>query len=106
MAMAGILLSAVLLVMMAVGCVQLSAARAEKTAMENYVQMLTRQNILDRSDYEETLDLEAIEKSALALGMIPQAEAQHISISVDLPEVVEEPTFWQRTVLFLEGLFA
>ena len=106
MAMAGILLSAVLLIMMAVGCAQLSAARAEEKAMENYVQMLTRQNILDRSDYEESLDLESIEKSALALGMIPQAEAQHISISIPKDEVVKEPTFWERPLLFLEGLFA
>ena len=106
MAVAGVLLSAVLLVMMAVGCVQLSAARAEEKAMDNYVQMLTRQNIVDRSDYEETLDLEAIERSALALGMVPQAEVRHIRISIPAPEVVEEPTFWERTVLFLEGLFA
>lgn len=105
-AMAGVLLSAVLLIMMVVGCVQLSTARAEKQAMDNYVQMLTRENILERSHYEESLDLESIERSALALGLVPQAEVQHIRISVPMPEVVEEPTFWERTVLFLEGLFA
>ena len=105
-AMAGILISAALLIMMVAGCVQLSAARAEQKAMENYVQMLSRENILDRSHYEESLDLESIERSALALGMVPQSEVPHISISVPMPEVVEEPNFWQRTVLFLEGLFA
>ena len=49
---------------------------------------------------------EEIEKAALALGMIPQEQAQSITISVPMPEAVEEPSFWEKTAVFLEGLFA
>ena len=106
MAVAGILLSAVMLIMMVAGAVELYSARQQERAMENYVQMLTRENILEKSAYEETLNIEEIERAALAMGMIPQSEAKQISISVPMPEVVQEPSFWERTITFLEGLFA
>ena len=105
-ALAGILLSAVLLVMMAVGSVELYHAQQQEKAMENYVQALKRENAIDRAEYEETLNIEEIEKAALALGMIPQEQAQRITISIPTPEAVEEPSFWEKTMVFLEGLFA
>ena len=106
MAIVGILLSAVLLVMMAVGSVELYHAQQERETIKKHVQNLRQQNAVDRAEYEETLNIEEIEKSALALGMIPQEQANHITISIPVPEVVEEPNFWERTMVFLEGLFA
>lgn len=106
MAIAGILISAVLLVMMAVGYTQLRDAQRQEQAMDNYVQQLKSQNAIDRAKYEETLDIEEIEKAALALGMIPQEQAQQIVISVDMPQTEEKIGFWAHTITFLEGLFA
>lgn len=106
MAMVGMLLSVVMLVMMVVGSVELYQAKNQKQAMEKYVLSLTRENAADRAEYEESLDLETIEKSALAIGMIPQEQAKQITISVPMPEAEEEPGFWEKTILFLEGLFA
>jgi len=106
MAILGIVLSAVMLVMMIVGSVELRNAQNQKQAMENYVTKLTRENMADRAAYEESLDLETIKKSAIAIGMIPQSEVEQITISVSMPESEEEPGFWKKTVLFLEGLFA
>lgn len=106
MAVLGIVLSAVMLVMMIVGSVELHNAQNQKQAMEGYVATLTRENVHDWAEYEESLDLEAIEKSALAIGMIPQSQVKQIFISVPIPEIEEEPSFWEKTVLFLEGLFA
>ena len=105
-ALTGILRSAVLLVMMAVGSVELYHAQQQEKAMENYVQTLKRENAIDRAEYEETLNIEEIEKAALALGMIPQEQAQQITISIPMPEAVEETSFWEKTIVFLEGLFA
>ena len=105
-AVAGILLSAVLLVMMAVGSVELHHAKQQERAMEKYVQTLRRENAIDRAEYEETLNVEEIERAALALGMIPQEQAERITISIPMPEAVEEPSFWEKTIVFLEGLFA
>ena len=106
MAIVGVVLSVVMLVMMVAGSVELYHAQQEKQAMEDYVRKLNRENIIQRAEYEESLDLETIEKSALALGMIPEAEAKRITISIPEPEIVEEPGFWEKTVLFLESLFA
>lgn len=106
MAVVGVVLSAVMLVMMIAGSVELYHAQQEQRAMEAYVRQLSRENIIQRTEYEESLDLETIEKSALALGMIPEAEAKQITISIPVTEIVEEPGFWEKTILFLEGLFA
>ena len=106
MAILGIALSAVMLVMMIIGSVELHNAQIQKQAMEDHVARLTRKNVHDWAEYEESLDLEAIEKSALAIGMIPQSQAKQITVSVPMPEIEEEPSFWEKTVLFLEGLFA
>lgn len=106
MAIAGLLLSAVLLVMMAVGYTELRHAQRQEEAMEKYVQQLKSQNAIDRAEYEETLDIEEIERSALALGMIPQEQAQQMVITVEMPQQQETPGFWQQTITFLESLFA
>ena len=106
MAIVGILLSAVMLVMMITGSLELYHAKNEKEAMAKYVQKLSSQNMEDRAEYEESLDMETIEKSALAMGMIPQEQAKQITISIPMPEIQEEPGFWDKTILFLEGLFA
>lgn len=106
MAIVGILLSAVMLVMMITGSLELYHAKNEKEAMAEYVQKLSDKNREDRAEYEESLNMETIEKSALAIGMIPQEQAKQITISVPMPETEENPGFWEKTILFLEGLFA
>lgn len=105
-AIGGIVLSAVMLIMMIVGAAELYQAQNEKQAMAEYVQLLTRENATDRALYEQSIDLETVERSALALGMIPHDQAKQITISVPMPETVEEPGFWEKVILFLEGLFA
>lgn len=58
-------------------------------------------------EYEGSLNLDTIRESALALGMIPEAEAAHVSVSLPpAPQEPEQPGFWQRLTGFLEGLFA
>ena len=106
MAVFGIVLSAVMLIMMIAGSVELYHAQNQKRAMEEYVLDLSRENMENRAIYEENLDLETIEKSALAIGMIPQEQAKQMTISIPMPEIAEEPGFWEKTVAFLEGLFA
>jgi hypothetical protein len=47
-----------------------------------------------------------VEKSALALGMIPISQATTIYVDVEEEEIVEEPTFWERVSMKLAELFA
>lgn len=106
LAVAGILLSAVLLVMLAVGCVQLHSARQELYAMEDYVAKLSWDNALRRSNYEASYDLETIRLSAEAMGMIPAEEARHITVQLPAVQAQAPDTVWTRLGDFLRGLFA
>ena len=109
-AMVGIVLAVTMLVMMGVGYMQLCNAQAQRTAMEKYVEELSYENGRLHYSYETDLDLKEIEKTALALGMIPEEEAQHMVISVPMEEIVDQPMeqmgLWDRFTVFLQGLFA
>ena len=106
MAVAGILLAAVMLVSMVVGSVQLVVARQELSEVQAYVTTLSQVNEQLRKSYDESYDLEEVEKSALAIGMIPVSEAQTITIEVEHAQIVEEESFWDRISMKLEELFA
>ena len=103
---AGILLSCVLLVCMILGAVELGHVRQEYRAMHEHVQTLQESNKDLQIRYRDTVDAEYVEQLALSMGMIPQEQAQRITISIPMPETVEEPNFWEKTMVFLEGLFA
>ena len=105
LALGGIVVSAVMLVLMVVGFVQLRAARQELTQMTSYVNTLQAENVRLEDTYHEGYDLEMVESAALGLGMIPVEEAEHITISVDMP-VERDVTLWERISSFLVGLFA
>ena len=99
--------AAAMLIMMAVGLTQLQNARAQAEAMEEYVQTLEEKNEALRQEYYDQIDLEEIEKTALALGMVPKTEVQTIQIQVDAPQAQEEePTAWESILAFLTNLFA
>ena len=106
LAVGGILLAAVMLVMMLVSSIQLVVARQELSNAQAYVTTLTQSNEQLRKTYDTSYDLEEVEKSALALGMIPVFQATTIHVDVEEDVVVEEPTFWDRMSAKLSELFA
>ena len=96
-----------MLVMMLVGLSSLRAEQEKTVAMVEYVEQLRQENEALHAQYAAECDLEKIEETALALGMIPREEASHIAIQVSVPEVQEEPaSLWQKIGTFLTGLFA
>ena len=74
--------AAVMVVLMAVGCMQLRDARQANARMADYVDRLGRENVLLQDTYETGYDLEAVRQAALALGMVDADEATHITIFV------------------------
>ena len=106
LAISGILMAAVMIRLMAVGIANLNAASQQLQTMESYVQTLTEENAQLSNAFHEGYDLEEIRTTALALGMVPKEQVQHITIRIP-PEIVEEePTSWERFYTFLTGLFA
>ena len=106
-AMCSLVVAVVMLVMMSVGLTNLQNARADALAMEQYVQHLTAENERLTEEFNQQVDLEAVEKTALALGMVPKAQVQSTPILVNvMQEEVPAETFWSQLTAFLTNLFA
>ena len=107
LAMAGILVSCVLLLCMVAGFAEWSSLHQQRQQMQQYVQTLQQENTVLADAYIAGYELEEVEKMALALGMVPQQDVQHITVQMPSPEqVTQEENFWQHLTHFLAGLFA
>lgn len=105
-AVVGTVLVAVMLVMMVVGLVQVNHQRQQLHRLEEYIARLEQSNEVLQQEYEAGYDLEDIGRMALALGMIPQEQAQHVYL--ELPQVQQQPqlTWWQEFFQSLRQLLA
>ncbi|MBQ7341041.1 MAG: hypothetical protein IJW41_02605 [Oscillospiraceae bacterium] len=104
-AILGIAVAVCMLVMMAVGMFRLQSVRQEAAELQSYVTQLSAENKALENEYEGGYDLQNVEQTALALGMVPSEEIQRISVT--LPETqVQQMSFAQRIGNFLAGLFA
>lgn len=106
-AVCSLIVAAVLLISMAVGLTQLQNAQAEAAAMESYLEQLTAENERLAQEFDSQVDLETVEKTALAMGMVPKDQVKSVNIQVQ--EIrIEEPqkTFWDQMYAILTNLFA
>ena len=106
-AVCSLIVAAVLLISMAVGLTQLQNAQAEAAAMESYLEQLTAENERLAQEFDAQVDLETVEKTALAMGMVPKDQVKSVNIQVQ--EIrIEEPqkTFWDQMYAILTNLFA
>ena len=102
----GVIVAVCMFITIFIGMGQLRAAKDEMASMEIYVAYLQQENDSYQRQYRESYNLEDIEKTALALGMVPMAEASHSSIDMTEPTPEPEPTAWENFTTFLAGLFA
>lgn len=106
LAVVSICVSAVLLVLLVVGFVRLQDARTEAATLFSYAETLQQENEQLKDTYTSGYDLEEIERIALAMGKVPASQVTTIAVSVQMPEVPQEPTAWETLCTFLTGLFA
>ena len=104
----GIVVAVCMLIMMAVGVSQLRVEQQKTQQMISYVENLQQKNASLQAEYMAECNMEEVERTALALGMIPRADAIYTPIEVELPmlEDVQQASIWQRIGTFLTGLFA
>lgn len=91
LALVGIVLAVVMLVLMIVGSAELKAAQREQMEMETYLQTLIQENGEMQREYANGYDLAEVEEYALALGMIPVEQAEHISLADGEMELQAQP---------------
>lgn len=96
LAYAGIAVSVVMLVLMIVNCIQLVGIQQQTDAMSSYVDTLKEKNARLDDTYHKGFDLKDVEQKALAMGMVPIDEVQHITVSVEVPreDQVAENALW------------
>ena len=83
LAAVGVLLSVVMLVLMVVSCFQLKHYQQQANAMDDYVDYLKSENARLSYLYEQNVDLQAIEETALAMGLVPMDQVERITVSVE-----------------------
>ena len=109
-ALAGILLSAVMVVMLVVGIVLWQDAKSDAAEMAAYTQYLERQNERLTTEYHGSYDREEVEQTALALGMVPREQATRITLqrteTEPVTEEAEEISIFQSIYTFFAGLLA
>ena len=105
-ALAGILVSVVMLVTMVLGAVQIKRDWDQYEQVSAYVSELKKENARKNHAYHLSYDLEDIKSKALAMGLVPKSELQTMAVTVTVPEKEPELTRTEEIRLFLEGLFA
>jgi hypothetical protein len=103
-AVTGIAVAVMMMVVMIVGAISIHNAWMQHDRMAAYVKELTAENTALEQEYRAGYDPEDIREKAVALGMIPAAEAQSILIYVRVPQVEKDPTWWEDMVWFLDGM--
>lgn len=101
-----IVLCTLMLATMLFGAQQLRNAYVMEAQLMDCVEELEQINAERLAEYESSIDLEAVEQKAVALGLVPMDQVQHMTIRVSAPEVVEEQTFIEQIVTFFAGIFA
>lgn len=105
-AVAGLCVAMVLFVSMVCGAVRLGITRSEQAEMAAYVERLQQENEVLQQTYAESYDIDEIYELAIAMGMIPAEQAQHISVPLVEEAQLQKSSAWQDFWIFLSGLFA
>ena len=103
-ALVGIAVAVIMLAVMILGAVQIHRAWQEYEVVAEYRDGLKRENARLEHKYRSGYDLEDIRVKAEALGMVPVEEATTVQVTVTMPLVEPEPTWWEDLVWFLDGL--
>ena len=89
-AILGTVVAICMFVMMLTGISQLRQAQTEAQLMEDYVTRLQQENVQLEEVYEASYDLQEVERTALALGMVSREEVPHNVIYIPQEEAPQE----------------
>jgi len=95
-----------MLAAMLLGIGQLQDDWAEYQEMSDRVHTLRERNHTKTEELRKLYTLSDIRVKASAMGMIPRADAEHMTVTVTRPEPEPEMTWMDHVQWFLKGLFA
>ena len=79
-AIVGVVTAIVLMAVMIFGVMKFNALQAEAAAMNDYVLQLEMENANMSLQYQEGYNLADVEQTAIALGMVPAEQVEHIAL--------------------------
>lgn len=98
--------AAVMLVVMAIGMLELGQLSGQADAMTQYAKQLSAENTQLRASYRAGYDLTDVEQKALDMGFVPKDQLQHVTVKAEVPPVEAKPTAWQEFWRSVAELFA
>ena len=104
-AFCGVMVAIVMVVVMLAGLIRFNVISRECAQVEEYVNSLREEHVLMTHQYRAGFDLDEVEDTARALGMIPISQANTVSVQVQTPVRQPEPGFLDNVKWFLGGLF-
>jgi cell division protein FtsL len=102
----GILTAAIMLVVMFASFMALQNTQQEAATMARYVQELRVENEKLKTELENGYNLEQVERTAKALGMVSEDQVKHVTLQVTQENAVENTGVWARFCALVSGLFA
>ena len=108
-AIMSIAVALVLAVALLVSFVELGVTIQKNQQMEAYLQQLQEDNQRLQEQYEAGYDLDYIRETALAMGLVPMEQVQHIQMAADSDNIVDveiQMSVWEAFCAFVTGLFA
>ncbi|MBQ8580035.1 MAG: hypothetical protein IJ448_05005 [Oscillospiraceae bacterium] len=106
-ALSGLVVAVVMLVAMVFGVSEYRATLTQVEQMSAYVEQLENENAALQQVYHESYDLDAVYDMAMAIGMVPAEQLEHVTIQVEPPQQTDvQLSFWESISTFLTGLFA
>ena len=79
-AIVGIVTAIILVAVMAFGMLRLHAVQSEVAAMNDYILQLEMENGIMEQRYQEAYEPAQVEKTVVALGMVPVEQVEHINL--------------------------
>ena len=105
-ALVAIAVSIIMLFSMIAGVQQLRRDWAEYEKVSAYVHGLREANHTKTEEFRALYSYSEIRVKAAGMGMIPKAEAEHMTVTVTAPEAQPEPTWVENVIWFVRGMFA
>ena len=106
LAAVGIVVAAVMLVCMLMGFAQVCAINRQIQDMEVYVSQLEAKQDDLQAQYDHGYNLEEIRLAAESMGLVSVDQVEHITVSIQQPQPVQQLNWWQTVVNYIRDFFA
>ena len=105
LALCGIVVAVVMILVMGIGLMDFKAAVLENRAVAEWLDDVRDEHVMLEYQYHQSYNVDEVEETVRALGMIRAEKAPVVAISVTVPQQTREYTRWGDFLWSLSCLF-